>query len=161
MVARIGGGCDGDGGAGRIGAAAADGAHGGIVGEDGEGVVGDVALGDGDVVEQQPIHIGGVMVAEGDVDGLSGIAAEVDGALGETDGGEGGLEQGSAGEVAGVVAGGGDVDGVVLIVIGGVDGAVVPSEGVVVSGAELYGRCHQPVVGGEGANVVDIGGGAE
>ena len=75
MVARIGCCRDGDGGACRVGASTADAAHGGIVGEDCERVCCGIAFGDGDVVEQQPVYVGRVMVAEGDVDCLSGIGA--------------------------------------------------------------------------------------
>ena len=83
---------DGDGGAFGVGAATGDGAHGGVVGEDGEGVGGYGGAGDGDVVENHPVLVGAAVMAESYVDGLADKAAEVNGALGVAVGGEGCLE---------------------------------------------------------------------
>ena len=96
------------------------------------------------------------MVAEGDVDVLTGIGVEADGPLGVVVGCKGGGEDGGGGEVGDVAAGGGDIDGVVFGVIAAVHRAVVPGEGIVGSGGEVQAGGHQPVVGAEGSDVVDI-----
>ena len=68
------------------------------------------------------------------------------------------MEHGRGGEeVACAAARGGYVDGVVLVIVVGVHGSVVPCQGVSVACGEVHLWEDEPVVGCEHADIVDEG----
>ena len=119
--------------------------------------VGSLGAADAEVVKVELIHVGGVVVTEGHIDGLAGIAGEVDSVFGVLLGGGAGVNGSCGGEVADRAAGCAHVNAVVLHVVGGlVVTKCIPAQVIVAVGRQGEGRENEPVVGGEGTNVVDV-----
>ena len=109
------------------------------------------------VVNQQVVHVSAVVVAEGHVNRLPGIGAQVNILLHPRVGGGAAVDGRQAGEIANGIACGAHIHAVVLTGIVGIQTFSLPLEVHLAAGGQDEGGGYQPVVGSQRTRIVVVG----